>query len=263
MRGVILAGGRDRRLHPATLALPQALLPVYDKPVIHYPLSVLLSAGIRDIAVVAEPCDLPALQRLLGDGSEFGAHIGYAPREHAGVFASAADHIDGEPATVILGDQLFHGTGLDTLLRQEIASLDGCVVFGRSRREPGRHAVADVDASGRLTRIAEPGGSGGRGHVVAGLYLFDHDVVDVAKNRQHLPCADDETEIADVVRAYQERDRARLVELGRGLAWLDLDTCDALIAAGQYVRTLAHRQGLRIGELDTTGRTRVRDGEHR
>jgi glucose-1-phosphate thymidylyltransferase len=234
MKGVILAGGRDERLHPATLAAPAALLPVYDKPMIHYPLSVLLSAGIRDVVVVVDQDDLPPLRRLLGDGTALGADIGYAQREPSGVFVSAAGHLDGEPVAVILGNQLLHGNGLRAVLREEICRLDGCVLFGRSTR---------------ATRT------------VAGLYLFDHDVVDIAKNLPHPPWADDDAEIADVVAAYRALGRVRTVELDRGLAWLDVDTCDALIEAGQYVRTLAHRQGLRIGELDTSGRTPVRHGE--
>jgi len=248
MKGIILAGGRGTRLHPVTLAVSKQLLPVYDKPMIYYPLSVLMLAGVREILVISTPEDLPGFRRLLGDGSQWGLRLSYAeqdePRGLADAFVVGRDFLAGSPVALVLGDNIFHGQGLARLLLAEAGRLDGCTLFGYRVTDPERYGVATLDADGRLVGIEEKPAAPRSNLAITGLYLYDGDVVDVAAGLRPSPRG--ELEITDVNAHYLERGKARLVDLGRGTAWLDTGTHDSLLAAGQFVQVLEHRQGIRI-----------------
>ena len=252
MKGIVLAGGSGTRLHPITRSVSKQLLPVYDKPMIYYPLSVLMLAGVREILVISTPVDLPQFQRLLGDGSELGLTLTYAEQPHpnglAEAFIIGADHVGDDSAALVLGDNIFHGNDLAELLQREAASLDGCTLFGYQVRDPERYGVAEADAAGRLISIEEKPAKPKSNKAVTGLYLYDNEVVGIAA--ELTPSARGELEITDVNRAYLERGRARLVDLGRGMAWLDTGTHDSLLEAGQFVQVLEHRQGVRIACLE-------------
>ncbi len=252
MRGIILAGGSGTRLHPLTRVVSKQLLPVYDKPMIYYPLSVLMLAGISDILVISTPHDLPQFQRLLGDGDELGIAITYAvqpePRGLAEAFIIGAAHVADQPAALVLGDNIFHGPGFSGLLEGAIADIAsgdaGCVLFGYPVRDPQRYGVAEADADGRLLSIEEKPEKPRSNRAVTGLYFYDNDVVAIASSLRPSPRG--ELEITDVNRAYLERAAARLRDLGRGFAWLDTGTHESLLEAGEYVRVLENRQGIRI-----------------
>jgi glucose-1-phosphate thymidylyltransferase len=252
MKGILLAGGRGTRLLPATLAVSKQLLPVNDKPLIYFPLSVLMLAGIRDILLITTPDDLPQIRRLLGDGSRFGLRLDYAEQAEPNGIAEAlvlgADHIGGDPVALILGDNVFHGYSFQERLRQECDAVDGCVLFGYPVRDPHRYGIAETDAEGRLLSIEEKPRTPRSNRAIVGLYLYDHDVVDIVKNIT--PSARGELEITDVNRAYLARGRARVVDLGRGFAWLDAGTPESLLQASQYVQLLEQRQGVRIACLE-------------
>ncbi len=252
MKGILLAGGRGTRLLPATLAVSKQLLPVNDKPLIYFPLSVLMLAGIRDILLITTPEDLPQIRRLLGDGSRLGLRLDYAEQAEPNGIAEAlvlgADHIGGDPVALILGDNVFHGYSFQERLRQECDAVDGCVLFGYPVRDPHRYGIAETDAEGRLLSIEEKPRTPRSNRAIVGLYLYDHDVVDIVKNIT--PSARGELEITDVNRAYLERGRARVVDLGRGFAWLDAGTPESLLQASQYVQLLEQRQGVRIACLE-------------
>jgi glucose-1-phosphate thymidylyltransferase len=256
MKGIILAGGSGTRLHPITRAVSKQLMPVYDKPMVYYPLSVLMLAGIRDVLVISTPQDLPAFQRLLGDGGELGLRIGYAeqpePNGLAEAFVIGADHVGSDSAALVLGDNIFHGPGFSGLLQRTIADIAagdaGCVLFGYPVRDPQRYGVAEADADGRLVSIEEKPAHPRSNRAVTGLYFYDNDVVEIAAGLT--PSARGELEITDVNRAYLERGRARLVDLGRGFAWLDTGTHESLLEAGEYVRVLENRQGVRIACIE-------------
>jgi glucose-1-phosphate thymidylyltransferase len=252
MRGIILAGGSGTRLHPLTRVVSKQLLPVYDKPMIYYPLSVLMLAGIRDILVISTPHDLPQFRRLLGDGDELGLAITYGvqpePRGLAEAFVIGAAHVADEPAALVLGDNIFHGPGFSALLEGAIADIAsgaaGCVLFGYPVRDPQRYGVAEADVDGRLLSIEEKPEKPRSNRAVTGLYFYDNDVVAIASGLR--PSARGELEITDVNQAYLERGAARLRDLGRGFAWLDTGTHESLLEAGEYVRVLENRQGIRI-----------------
>jgi glucose-1-phosphate thymidylyltransferase len=252
MKGILLAGGRGTRLLPATLAVSKQLLPVNDKPLIYFPLSVLMLAGIRDILLITTPEDLPQIRRLLGDGSRLGLRLDYAEQAEPNGVAEAlvigADHIGGDPVALILGDNVFHGYSFQERLRQECDAVDGCVLFGYPVRDPHRYGIAETDAGGRLLSIEEKPRTPRANRAIVGLYLYDPDVVDIVKNIA--PSARGELEITDVNRAYLERGRARVVDLGRGFAWLDAGTPESLLQASQYVQLLEQRQGVRIACLE-------------
>ncbi|GGP17888.1 glucose-1-phosphate thymidylyltransferase [Nonomuraea glycinis] len=252
MKGILLAGGRGTRLLPATLAVSKQLLPVNDKPLIYFPLSVLMLAGIRDILLITTPEDLPQIRRLLGDGSRLGLRLDYAEQAEPNGIAEAlvigADHIGGDPVALILGDNVFHGYSFQERLRQECDAVDGCVLFGYPVRDPHRYGIAETDAGGRLLSIEEKPRTPRANRAIVGLYLYDPDVVDIVKNIT--PSARGELEITDVNRAYLERGRARVVDLGRGFAWLDAGTPESLLQASQYVQLLEQRQGVRIACLE-------------
>jgi glucose-1-phosphate thymidylyltransferase len=248
----VLAGGSGSRLYPVTAAVSKQLLPVYDKPMIYYPLSVLMFGGIRDILIISTPADLPLFRRLLGDGSELGLTLSYAeqpqPNGLAEAFLIGAEHVSTDPVGLVLGDNIFHGPGFPAQLRQCIAELEGCVLFGYPVKDPSRYGVGEADDSGRLISIEEKPVRPRSNRAITGLYLYDNDVLEIA--RQIKPSARGELEITDVNQAYLERGTAKLIDLGRGFAWLDTGTHDSLLEAGQYVQVLEHRQGIRIACLE-------------
>ncbi|MBT2895944.1 glucose-1-phosphate thymidylyltransferase RfbA [Streptomyces sp. McG3] len=248
MKGIILAGGHGTRLHPITFGVSKQLLPVYDKPMIYYPLSVLMLAGITDIQIIAAPDGLKGFRRLLGDGSDLGLDLSYAeqdkPRGLADAFLVSEDHIGDDPVALVLGDNLFHGPGFSGILRRIAMDLDGAVLFGYPVRDPERYGVGEVDGAGNLTALEEKPARPRSNLAITGLYFYDNDVVEIARSLR--PSERGELEITDVNRRYLERGKAALVQLGRGFVWLDTGTHDALIDAGQYVQLLEHRQGVRI-----------------
>ncbi|NGO72878.1 glucose-1-phosphate thymidylyltransferase RfbA [Streptomyces boncukensis] len=248
MKGIILAGGHGTRLHPLTLGVSKQLLPVYDKPMIYYPLSVLMLARVTEIQIISAPHDLRSFQRLLGDGSSLGLSLSYAeqdePRGLADALLIGADHIGDDSVALVLGDNIFHGPGFGALLERHAGDVEGCVLFGYPVRNPEDYGVGEVDAEGRLLSLVEKPARPRSNLAVTGLYFYDNDVVDIAKNLR--PSERGELEITDVNRTYLDRGRATLVSLGRGFAWLDTGTHDALTEAGQYVRILEHRQAVRI-----------------
>jgi glucose-1-phosphate thymidylyltransferase len=252
MKGIILAGGAGSRLHPVTLAASKQLVPVYNKPMIYYPLSVLMLADIRDILVITTPWDQPAFQRLLGDGSSLGLNIDYAeqaePNGLAEAFIIGADHVGDDSCALILGDNIFHGPGFSQLLQSKTVDLKGCVLFGYSVSDPHRHGIGEVDDEGNLLSIEEKPAHPKSNHAITGLYFYDNDVVEIARGLA--PSARGELEITDVNNTYLERGRAGMVNLGRGFAWLDTGTHESLLDAGQYVRMLEDRQGTRIACLE-------------
>ncbi|GAB3479658.1 glucose-1-phosphate thymidylyltransferase RfbA [Amycolatopsis cihanbeyliensis] len=248
MKGIVLAGGSGTRLHPITQAVSKQLLPVYDKPMIYYPLSVLMLAGIREILIISTPTDLPNFRRLLGDGGQWGLEFGYAeqpsPNGLAEAFVIGADFVGDQDVALVLGDNIFYGQGFGGRLRQEVSALDGCTLFGYPVRDPQRYGVGEVDGTGRLVAIEEKPARPRSNKAITGLYFYDRQVVDIARSLR--PSTRGELEITDVNRAYLEQDRARLVDLGRGFAWLDTGTHDSLLEAAQFVQVLEHRTGIRI-----------------
>lgn len=252
MKGIILAGGHGTRLHPVTRGVSKQLLPVYDKPMIYYSLSVLMLARIRDILLIGAPPDLPGFQRLLGDGSELGLSISYAaqpePRGLADAFVIGADHVGGDPSALVLGDNIFHGKGFSLLLQEAARDIDGCVLFGYPVHDPERYGVGEIDTAGRLVSLEEKPEHPRTSRAITGLYFYDADVVEIAKDLR--PSDRGELEITDINREYMARDKAGLIDIGRGFAWLDTGTHESLVEAGQYVRVLERRQGVRIACLE-------------
>jgi glucose-1-phosphate thymidylyltransferase len=252
VKGIVLAGGTGTRLHPITQAVCKQLLPVYDKPMVYYPLSVLMLAGIRQILIISNPAELPLFRRLLGDGSALGLQLSYAgqaqPNGRAEAFVIGADFIGDDPVALVLGDNIFYGPGFSGRLRQCVASLDGCVLFGYPVKDPQRYGVGEVDAAGKLISIEEKPAIPRSGKAITGLYFYDNDVVTVA--RSLTPSARGELEITDVNVHYLRQGRATLIDLGRGFAWLDTGTHESLLEASQFVQVLEHRQGVRIACLE-------------
>jgi glucose-1-phosphate thymidylyltransferase len=248
VKGIVLAGGTGTRLYPLTLATSKQLLPVYDKPMLYYPLSVLMLAGIRDILIISNPDVIPHMQHLLGDGSRLGLNISYAeqkePRGIAEAFQIGAGHIGYDRSALILGDNLFHGAGFYNVLQREARSDNGCTLFGYAVCDPERYGIAETDRDGRLVSLSEKPRRPRSNQAITGLYFYDNDVVEIAAGLR--PSARGELEITDVNLAYLRQSRARLVDLGRGFAWLDTGTHDSLLEAGQFVQVLEHRQGVRI-----------------
>jgi glucose-1-phosphate thymidylyltransferase len=248
MRGIILAGGSGSRLYPVTMGTSKQLVPVYDKPMIYYPLSVLLLAGIRDVLVITTPDDASAFERLLGDGSQFGISLTYAvqprPEGLAQAFVIGADFLGGERAALVLGDNLLYGPGLGFALRG-FTEVDGAQIFAYHVSDPTAYGVVEFDEDGRAVSLQEKPKRPRSNFAVPGLYFYDNGVVDIARGLT--PSARGELEITDVNQAYLDQGRLRVTKLPRGTAWLDTGTPDTLMAAGEFVRTVELRQGLKIG----------------
>ena len=251
MKGIILAGGSGTRLHPLTLATSKQMMPVYDKPMIYYPLSTLMLAGIKDILIISTPHDLPNFEKLLGDGSSLGCTFSYAvqhePNGLAQAFVIGADFIGKEKVGLVLGDNIFYGDGMSSLL-QSSSDPDGGVVFAYQVSDPERYGVVEFDEHKKAISIEEKPTEPKSNYAVPGLYFYDNDVVEIAKNIQPSPRG--EYEITDVNRVYLERGKLKVCVLSRGTAWLDTGTFTSLMQAGQFVQIIEERQGLKIGCIE-------------
>jgi glucose-1-phosphate thymidylyltransferase len=255
MKGIILAGGSGTRLHPITRAVSKQLLPVYDKPMIYYPLSVLMLSGIRDILIISTPIDLPRFRDIFGDGKELGLHFSYREQAHpnglAEAFLIGEDFIENDTVCLVLGDNIFFGHGLTQLLSKavsEVTASGGATVFGYYVKDPERYGIVEFDRDGRVLSVEEKPKQPRSKYAVTGLYYCDNEVIRIAKNIK--PSLRGELEIADVINAYLAKNKLRVELMGRGYAWLDTGTHESLLEAGEFIATIEKRQGLKMACIE-------------
>ena len=252
MKGILLAGGLGTRLYPVTRVVSKHLLPIYDKPMVFYPLSSLMLAGVRNILIISTPEDLPVYRKLLGDGSDLGLSLSYEEQPKPGGIAQAfiigRSFVDSDPVTLILGDNIFYGQGLSGLFQRAVSENMGATIFGYSVRHPERYGVAEFDREGQLVAITEKPREPKSDYAITGLYIYDNQVLDIAAGLK--PSARGELEITDVNNEYLNRGKLRLIKFGRGVAWLDTGTFDAVLETSQYFAAIERRQGLKVACLE-------------